>query len=151
MLKFTEYSESFLPRSHLMVRIAATQLLGDILSSLDIEKIIRLLDSPEDWDPDDGYIYSDPLFKLRTLAEYFIALIALAYDSEELYDATAKNLIFISRIIKIKNNNEKDENQETDSKKNSLTLLWLLKELRFCVNKEISQASTQIIIVSMHN
>lgn len=65
-----------------------------------------------------------------------------------MYDAAAKNLVFISRIIHVTNVNEQDENEDDQSNKNNLSLLWLLKKLRYWINQEISQAPTKTIIVS---
>lgn len=133
------YSQSLLAHAHLWVRLAATQFIGCVLASLDAEKLSKLLLNPENCDPDDGYIYSDPIETIRSLILDMVAQLHPDVESEDLFNQIVKNLIFISRHLKIQSN---EEGRNVD-------LLWLVKRLRKSIHAETAQASKSISIVSI--
>lgn len=129
---------------HLWVRLAAAQLLGFILAALDVDKVIRLMDHPEDRDPDDGFVFSDPVDKVRSLVLDSTAQLQPDTEFEELYDQIVKNLIFIARLLKTSS----AESDKSEDGTKEISLFWLLKKLRKCVNLEVSQAPTSTVVVS---
>ncbi|XP_011495601.1 PREDICTED: small subunit processome component 20 homolog [Ceratosolen solmsi marchali] len=145
---FAEYSQSLLAHPHLWVRLAASQMLGFVLAALNVEKVIHLINNPADCNFDDGYIYSNPIEQLRSLILDSIAQLQPDTDFEELYDQIIKNLIFISKLLTITKTDQDDSSEQDENNKNSISLLWLLKRLRKCINYEISQAPKSTIIRS---
>jgi U3 small nucleolar RNA-associated protein 20 len=137
-----------LAHPHLWVRLAASQLLGFIIAALDVDKIISLINNRENCDCHDGYIYSDPIEQLRSLILDSAAQLQPDTEFEELYDQIIKNLIFIARLLKISNVNSDNSCKENENNKHDITLLWLLKRLRKCINLEITQAPRSTIVVS---
>lgn len=141
-----EHSQSLLAHPHLWVRLGATQLIGFILSVLDVEKIVELIKNPEDYATIDSYIYSNPVDTLRSLSLDLIAQLQPDMMFEELADQVVKNLIFVGRILKsVESPNNEDINKDC----NSLSLGWLMRRLRKSVNIEVIQAPKSISVVSV--
>lgn len=149
---FAEFSQSLLGHPHLWVRVAAAQLIGFIMASLDVDKIIRLLNNPTEAESEEGFLYFDPVEKLKSLILDFTAQLQPNVQLpgiDEFYDQVVKNLVFIARLLKVSSSTEKKEGtEENDSDVNQLTLLWLLRKLRRCINVEISTAPKSIDVVS---
>ena len=150
---FTEHSQLLLAHCHLWVRLAASQVLGIILATLDIDKVISLMQNPEECNPDDGFVYSDPIEKVRTLMLDFVGQLQpheeeMSKSFHELYDQTIKNLIFLARLVKISNSTEERTNNKEGEDNKDISLLWLLKKLRKYINVELSQAPKSTIVVS---
>ncbi|KAK2574916.1 hypothetical protein KPH14_002607 [Odynerus spinipes] len=146
---FAEHSQSLLAHPHMWVRLGATQLIGFILSVLDINKIVDLLENPEKELATDGYIYSNPVETLKSLTLDLIAQLQPDLMFEELADQVVKNLIFIARILQsikgLPNTvNSTDENEDKDG--NSLCLSWLMRRLRKSINIEVIQAPKSISV-----
>ena len=135
---------------HLWVRQAAAQLLGFILAAVDVEKIILLLENPsESNDEEDGFIYADPKAKLRSLILDSVAQLLPDTEFEELYNEVVKNLVFIARLLKITSSEGKQSISNGDEEvSKDISLLWLTKKLRKCINLEISQAPKSTLVVS---
>ncbi|XP_078042078.1 small subunit processome component 20 homolog [Augochlora pura] len=139
---FAEYSQSLLAHPHSWVRLAASQMIGFILATVDIDKTVDLLDNPDKCETETGYIYYDPTGIIRSLSLDLIAQLQPDTMFEELMDQTIKNLIFIARILKSVNtcdNAIADKDDET-KEKNRLSLPWLLRRMRKAVNVEITRA-----------
>ncbi|XP_016914705.1 small subunit processome component 20 homolog [Apis cerana] len=146
---FAEYSQSLLAHPHTWVRLAASQMIGFILAILDVDKIIDIINNPEKYEKEIGFMYSDPITVIKSLTLDLIAQLEPDMTLEELADQTVKNLIFIARILKsIKKINTIaiDQNDEIKSDKNQLSLPWLVRKLRKAVNKEITQTPKSITV-----
>ncbi|KAI4482212.1 hypothetical protein M0804_008763 [Polistes exclamans] len=147
---FAEHSQSLLAHPHLWVRLGATQLIGFVLSVLDVNKITEILQNPDEHSTVENYIYSNPIDTLKSLSLDLIAQLQPDMTFEELSDQVIKNLIFIGKILKsIKNlddDNDKDHNK--DKGDNILSLNWLMRRLRKSVNIEIIQAPKSISVRS---
>ncbi|XP_058805534.1 small subunit processome component 20 homolog [Phymastichus coffea] len=148
---FAEHSQSLLGHSHLWVRLAAAQFLGFILASLDIDKIIRLLNNPAETESEEGFIYYNPVEKLKSLILDFTSQLQPDVQIpgiDEFYDQVIKNLVFIARLLKISSPKQKEQENEDNENDggNQLTLLWLMKKLRKSINFEVSTApkSTEV-------
>ncbi|KAJ8667479.1 hypothetical protein QAD02_009142 [Eretmocerus hayati] len=142
---FAEHSQSLLAHPHLWVRLASAQLLGLILEALDVEKVIHLLDHPEDCDLNDGFIYSDPSGKLKSLILDSTAQLQPDSDFGDLYKQIIENLVIIARLLKVPQFEQENESKESADKGN-LSLLWVLKKLRRCINFEVSTAPKSTIV-----
>ncbi|EFN80082.1 Small subunit processome component 20-like protein [Harpegnathos saltator] len=140
---FAEYSQSLLGHPHIWVRLAAAQLIGFILATLDIDRIVELLNNPKSEKSHNGYIYSNPTDTIRRLTLDLVAQIHPDMTFEELADQVVKNLIFIAKILKsidnrtVESGTQNDENKTKES--NNLSLPWLVRRLRRVVNLEITQ------------
>lgn len=129
-------------------------MIGFILAILDVDKIIDIINNPEKYEKEIGFMYSDPITVIKSLTLDLIAQLEPDMTLEELADQTVKNLIFIARILKsIKKINTIaiDQNDEIKSDKNQLSLPWLVRKLRKAVNKEITQTPKSITVVNIHN
>ncbi|XP_003702176.2 small subunit processome component 20 homolog [Megachile rotundata] len=139
-----EYSQSLLAHPHIWVRLAASQLIGFILATLNVDKIIDFVENPEKCEEESRYMYSDPITTIRSLSLDLIAQLQPDMALEELADQTVKNLIFIAKILKsIKPVNiatEDEDGKTTDTDRNQLSLPWLVRRLRKSVNIEITKA-----------
>ncbi|KAL2713487.1 small subunit processome component 20 [Vespula squamosa] len=145
---FAEHSQSLLAHPHLWVRLGATQLIGFILSVLDVKKIVELIRNPEEYTTIDSYIYSNPVDTLKSLSLDLIAQLQPDMMFEELADQVVKNLIFIGRILKsVESPNIVNSNNE-DVAKDDLSLGWLMRRLRKSVNIEVVQAPKSISVRS---
>ncbi|XP_063986981.1 small subunit processome component 20 homolog [Diachasmimorpha longicaudata] len=130
-----KYSQENLGHPHLWVRLAATQQIGFILATLDDEKLSRHLQIKEadDAEPLKGYVYSAPGETLRSLSLDLLAQLQPGMEFEELADQVVKNLVFIARVIRTSSWGEGEE------KDDGVSLLWLVKRVRKCVNIEVTQ------------
>lgn len=147
----SEYSQSLLAHPHLWVRLAAAQLIGFILATLDVDKVVELLNNPES-DTIQGYMYSKPVDTLKSLILDLVAQLYPDMTFEQLADQVVKNLIFIAKMLKsvtgsvVKNDEKDDGNKTKDS--NRLSFPWLIRRLRKAVNIEITQAPKSTSVVS---
>ncbi|KAL0099682.1 hypothetical protein PUN28_019823 [Cardiocondyla obscurior] len=141
---FAEYSQDLLAHPHLWVRLEAAQLIGFILATLDVEKIVELLNNPESDTTHKGYMYSKPSDTLKSLILDLVAQLYPDMTFEQLADQVVKNLIFIAKILKsVSGSVAKDHEQGDEStakNSNNLSLLWLMRRLRRAINIEITQA-----------
>ncbi|KAL6263531.1 hypothetical protein P5V15_006320 [Pogonomyrmex californicus] len=139
---FAERSQSLLAHPHLWVRLAAAQLIGFILAALDVDKIVELLNNPENDKTCEGYMYARPVDTLKSLILDLVAQLYPDMTFEELADQVVKNLIFIARMLKSVRSAAKNDEQENGNKavdSNNLSLSWLMRRLRKTVNIEITQ------------
>lgn len=128
-------------------------MIGFILAILDVDKIIDIINNPEKYEKEIGFMYSDSITVIKSLTLDLVAQLQPDMILEELADQTVKNLIFIARILKSMKNNTIaiDQNDEVKSDKNQLSLSWLVRKLRKAVNKEITQTPKSITVVNIHN
>ncbi|KAL6428059.1 hypothetical protein ACFW04_008441 [Cataglyphis niger] len=147
---FAEYSQSLLSHPHFWVRLAAAQFIGFVLTALDVDKVVELLNNSKDEKVQEGYIYSNPIDILKSLILDLIAQLYPDMTFEELADQVVKNLIFIAKIlksIKISDVNYKKQDEENTTKdNNNLSLSWLIRRLRKAINIEITQAPKSISV-----
>uniref|UniRef100_A0A0C9R5L4 UTP20 protein n=1 Tax=Fopius arisanus TaxID=64838 RepID=A0A0C9R5L4_9HYME len=136
-----ENSQECLGHPHLWVRLAATQQIGFILAALDIDRLshyfqFKVFEHTGEIESK-GYIYSSPVETLRRLSLDLLAQLQPEMEFEELADQVVKNLVFIARVIKASN----WTNVETEGgiKEEGISLLWLVKRIRKCVNMEVTQ------------
>ncbi|KAG5310535.1 UTP20 protein, partial [Acromyrmex insinuator] len=141
---FAEYSQSLLAHPHLWIRLAAAQMIGFILTTLDVDKIVELINNPDNDKIYEGYMYSKPVETIKSLILDLVAQLYPDMTFEQLADQVVKNLIFIAKILKsitgsVAKNNEEDDGNKAKSS-NNLSFLWLIRRLRKVVNIEITQA-----------
>ena len=121
---------------------------------------MRLLDNPEECEKENGFLYSDPMETLRSLSLDLAAQLQPDMQFEELADQVVKNLIFVARVLKnlkteyrgeIKKNEESVENEELGHSVENISILWLIRRMRKCVNVEVTQAPKSTSVVSTHD
>ncbi|XP_015126374.1 small subunit processome component 20 homolog [Diachasma alloeum] len=137
VLSLGEYSQANLGHPHLWVRLAATQQIGFILATLDGDKLSHYLQFKRFEDAGDsvkGYVYSSPVETLRSLSLDLIAQLQPGMEFEELADQVVKNLVFIARVVKTAS-----WGAEGSGREDGVSLLWLVKRVRKCVNMEVTQ------------
>lgn len=124
------------------------------MTALDVDKIVELLNNPENDKEQEGYIYSSPVDTLKSLILDLIAQLYPDMTFEELADQVVKNLIFIAKILKsikissVQCDKQDDENTAKDN--NNLSLSWLIRRLRKAVNIEITQAPKSTSVVRIY-
>ncbi|XP_072743036.1 small subunit processome component 20 homolog [Anoplolepis gracilipes] len=145
---FAEYSQSLLSHPHFWVRLAAAQFIGFVLTALDVDKVVELLNNSGNDKVQEGYIYSNPVDTFRSLILDLIAQLYPDMTFEELADQVVKNLIFIAKILKsIKISDAQCTKQDDENiAKDNLSLFWLIRRLRKAVNVEITQAPKSISV-----
>jgi len=140
-----------LAHPHIWVRLAAAQLIGFILTSLDVDKVTEFLNNPVNGEAQENYVYSRSTDTLKSLILDLMAQLYPDMMFEALTDQVVKNLIFIAKILKsIKGTAVKDDKEDNESKEknsNNLSLLWLIRRLRKAVNIEIIQAPKSTSVV----
>lgn len=147
----SEYSQSLLAHPHLWIRLAAAQMIGFILTTLDVDKIVELINNPNSDKVYEGYMYSKPVETVKSLILDLVAQLYPDMTFEQLADQVVKNLIFIAKMLKsvtgsaAKNDEQDDGNKATNS--NNLSFLWLIRRLRKVVNIEITQAPKSTSVV----
>jgi len=139
-----------LAHPHIWIRLAAAQLIGFILTSLDIDKVTEFLNNPVNDETQENYVYSRSTDTLKSLILDLMAQLYPDMTFEALTDQVVKNLIFIAKILKsIKETAAKDDKEDNESKEknNNLSLPWLIRRLRKAVNIEIIQAPKSTSVV----
>ncbi|XP_046606050.1 small subunit processome component 20 homolog [Neodiprion virginianus] len=138
------HSQSLLAHPHLWVRLAAAQLIGFILAAIDVEKVADALENPESYADQKGYIYSDPVATMKSLALDLAAQLQPELVFEDLADQVVKNLIFVARALKsfhIRGGKKPDNHSSTsESDGDRISLFWLVKRMRKIVNVEVTQS-----------
>lgn len=144
-----EHSQSLLAHPHIWVRLAAAQLIGFILTSVDVDKVAEFFNDPTDDEDQDNYVYSRSADTLRSLILDLVAQLYPDMTFEELADQVVKNLIFIARILKSLKESvtEDEEGNEGKERNKNLSLPWLVRRLRKAVNMEITQAPKSTSVV----
>ncbi|KYN05358.1 Small subunit processome component 20 like protein [Cyphomyrmex costatus] len=141
---FAEYSQSLLAHPHLWVRLAAAKMIGCILTTLDVDKIVELINNPDSDKVYEGYMYSKPVETVKSLILDLVAQLYPEMTFEQLADQVVKNLIFIAKILKSVTGSAAKSDEQDDGNKtknnNDLSLFWLIRRFRKAVNVEITQA-----------
>ncbi|KAH1010705.1 small subunit processome component 20 homolog [Dendroctonus ponderosae] len=127
------YSQTLLAYPHDWVRLAAAQFLGFVLSSIDVDKLAKLLLEEKSGA---GYLHSDPENCLKSLTLDLCDQLTPTDIKSDLAEQVIKNLVFIARVLQeVPNNTEKKVN-----------LLWLSKRMRKIINSEVIENSASIIL-----
>lgn len=138
---------------HIWVRLAAAQLIGFILATLDIDKTIKLLNNSQDDQLQQDGVYSKSVYTLKSLILDLVAQLYPDMTFEELADQVVKNLIFIVKILKsFEECTVKDKKRDNENKTNDLnvSLSWFIRRLRKVINVEITQAPKSISVVRIY-
>lgn len=104
-----------------------------------------------------GYIYSDPIPTVKSLALDLAAQLKPDQPFEDLSDQVVKNLVFIARVVDNVpvsfNDSNKIENKETDESNDNetISLIWLVKRMRKIVNVEVTQYQKSTAMVRKTN
>ncbi|XP_066592766.1 small subunit processome component 20 homolog [Prorops nasuta] len=139
---FAEYAQVLLGYPHLWVRLAAAQLIGLFMGTIDVEQTAKILSNTEGIKIEADSIYTNPE-EIRSLTLDLVAQLYPDMVFEELTDQVVKNLIFISKILNVVKvvhieNAEMDDNKE--AKNTSLSVAWVFRRLRKSLNTEITQS-----------
>lgn len=119
--------QTLLAYPHDWVRLAAAQFLGFVLSALDIERLSNLIVFNES---DSGYLYSDPINAIKSLALDLCDQLQSDGIKSDLAEQVVKNLVFVARVlckVPIKD----------DGGDKKINLFWLTKRMRKVVNTEV--------------
>ncbi|KAK4873532.1 hypothetical protein RN001_015561 [Aquatica leii] len=122
----SEYSQNLLGHPHEWVRLGAAQFLGFVLSSLDVERLSRLILTKET--EEIGYLYSAPESSIKSFTLDLSAQLQPDVNSE-LAEQVIKNLLFIARVLQKVPIGKEDEK--------GVNLLWLTKRMRRAVHIEV--------------
>ncbi|CAH2002387.1 unnamed protein product [Acanthoscelides obtectus] len=128
--------QTLLSYPHEWVRLAAAQFLGYVLSTMDTERLSKLL--LERKTEDSGFLYSDPENALKSLTLDLCDQLQPGVTND-LAEQVVKNLVFVARVLQ----HIPLKASDSDSK---LNLLWLAKRMRKIVNSEIVEKASVIVL-----
>ncbi|KRT84681.1 HEAT domain-containing protein [Oryctes borbonicus] len=121
--EISKYTQQLLAYPHEWVRLGAAQLLGFVLSSIDIKQLEELLLSNSSGI---GYLHSDPYNDIKSLTLNLCDQLHPNGVKSNLAEQVVKNLVFIARVL-----------QNIPINGSKINLLWLTRRMRKIVNSEI--------------
>ncbi|XP_061393934.1 small subunit processome component 20 homolog, partial [Musca vetustissima] len=147
-------SQRLLAHDHNWVRCNAAKIIGHILSQYDFDYIGRKL-SQTDVEEDSAkksisldFIYLNPQYDIKSLILDLCAQMMPGETSQLMIDEIVKIFLYVATMLKdvpfsVKRQNESDDANEEDSKESvaKINLYWLLRQIRFLINKEVVKAS----------
>ena len=129
------HTQKLLAHPHQWVRLVAAQFLGFVLSSLDMVRLEELVDTGVK--EETGYLFSNPLETLHSLALDLCAQLEPEYINAEMANQVVKNLVFIARVL------QRVPPSDTDKKPN---LLWLTRRMLRIINSEVIAANSSTVL-----
>lgn len=127
--------QTLLSYPHEWVRLSSCQFLGYVLSTIDIDRVAKLLQTNDH--EEKGYVYNNPETSLKSLSLDLCSQIKPGAKSD-LSEQVVKNLIFVARVLQ-----HVPVNSDTTNK---LNLLWLTKRMRKIVNSEIVENNANTVL-----
>lgn len=130
--------QTLLAHPHEWVRLAASQFLGYVLSSLNLTNLEELVLRNQSGDTA-MFLHADPKNSIKSLALDLCAQLQPGAVKTEFAEQLIKNLVFVARVLQnVPINEEKTENK--------FNLLWLTKRMRKIVNTEVVETPTNTIL-----
>lgn len=114
--KIGNYMQTLLCYPHEWVRMAAAQFLGYIFTTVDIDKVSKLIQNDED---KPGFLYSDSQLAVKTLALDLSDQLQPGTIKSEFAEQIVKNLVFIARILANVPLGRFGKNKQSNGTKNS--------------------------------
>ncbi|XP_073844467.1 small subunit processome component 20 homolog [Musca autumnalis] len=145
-------SQRLLAHDHNWVRCNAAKIIGHILSGYDFEYIGRKLSQI---DVEDGsnisnkldFIYLNPEYDIKSLILDLCAQMIPAETSQLMIDEIVKIFLYVATMLKdvpfsVKTQTENEDDNQEDHKESvtKINLNWLLRQIRFLINKEVVKA-----------
>uniref|UniRef100_A0A1B0FCE8 Uncharacterized protein n=1 Tax=Glossina morsitans morsitans TaxID=37546 RepID=A0A1B0FCE8_GLOMM len=151
-------SQRLLNHEHIWVRCNAAKILTQILSTYDYTLISRKLQqlSNEQNISNDcrlDFIYLNPEYDIKSLVLDLCAQVIPGDTCENMLDEIVKILLYIATMLKdvpfilkkeVQENNGRDDDDENVRTK--INLNWLLRNIRYLINKEVTRAPHSITV-----
>ncbi|XP_058979679.1 small subunit processome component 20 homolog [Musca domestica] len=148
-------SQRLLAHDHNWVRCNAAKIIGHILSGYDFDYIGRKLSQADFEDSRSSlnkldFIYLNPEYDIKSLVLDLCAQMIPGETSQLMIDEIVKIFLYIATMLKdvpfsVKRQSENieddQENMEDKEPATNINLNWLLKQIRFLINKEVVKAS----------
>lgn len=155
-------SQRMLAHEHNWVRCNAAKILSQILSSYDFALIGRKLCQIQSAEDEAkrikmDFIYLNPEYDIKSLVLDLCAQMIPEETAQIMIDEMVKIFLFIATMLrdvpfklKRETDAEPEEEIQEDSKESltKINLNWLVKNIRFLINKEVAKASHSTAIVS---
>lgn len=155
-------SQRLLAHEHNWVRCNAAKIISHIIGSFDFPLIGRKLAQIHSEEDEAkkiklDFIYLNPEYDIKSLVLDLCAQMIPGDTAQPMIDEIVKIFLYIATMLRdvpFKVKKERDEEEEEEPQedhKESLTkinLNWLLKNIRFLINKEVAKAPHSTSIVS---
>ncbi|KAH8402361.1 hypothetical protein KR009_011583 [Drosophila setifemur] len=141
-------SQRLLGYDHNWVRCNAAKLLTHILAHYDYDYVGQKLagiKSEDSAKQNLEFIYAQPAQDIKSLVLDLCAQVTPGETAQEMIDELSKILLYIGHMVRdvpFSLKQEKDaEEDEEQGPANKINLNWLMRNIRFLVNKEVTKAS----------
>ncbi|XP_067627368.1 small subunit processome component 20 homolog [Eurosta solidaginis] len=162
-------SQKLLGHEHVWVRCNAAKIIASILSHYNYNCVGLQLskkqqeptntnDNNIDADaPKFDFIYANPAYDIKALVLDLCAQVVPGDTQQDMIDEIVKILLFIANMLRDvpfsvkQEKQDNDESLERTQEKNASTkinLYWLVRNIRFLINKELAKAPHSIIVRS---
>lgn len=152
-------SQRLLGHEHNWIRCNAAKLLTQILSHYDYAYVGQRLLGIKCEKAEDTkvleFIYGQPAQDLKSLVLDLCAQVTPGETAQEMIDELVKILLFVAHMLRdvpfsIKQEEDVAKKEEVPAGK--INLNWLVRNIRFLINKEVSKAphDTSIVSESIH-
>lgn len=147
-------SQKLLAHEHTWVRLNALRMLQNIMQSIDVDQVNKMLISNERRPIQSNFIYSNPEQELKSLTLDLCAQLIPDQTDSELASEVTTILLLIANMLKdlpFANTNEVDDGDDEDTKPNArkkINLPWLFRRLRYVIHAEVAKAPQSTVLVS---
>lgn len=148
-------SQRLLNHDHNWVRCNAAKLLTHIVAHYDFAYIGQQLSGIK---LEEGakkalyFIYAQPAEDIKSLVLDLCAQVTPGETAQEMIDELSKILLFVGHMLRdvpFSLKQEKNDDEEEREPVNKISLTWLIRNIRFLINKEVAKAPHDISIVRM--
>lgn len=147
-------SQRLLGHDHNWVRCNAAKLLTHILAHYDYAYVGQQLagiKKEADTEKLLDFIYAQPAQDIKSLVLDLCAQVTPGETAQEMIDELSKILLYVGHMLRdvpFSLKQEKDAEEE-EGPVNKINLNWLLRNIRFLINKEVAKAPHDTSIVSI--
>lgn len=159
-------SQRLLAHEHNWVRCNAAKILSCIISGFDFGRIGRKLSQIYSAEDDAksinlDFIYLNPEYDIKSLVLDLCAQMIPGETAQSMIDEIVKIFLYIANMLrdvpfKVKREVEHEEELYDDNKESltKINLNWLMRNIRFLINKEVSKAphcTTMVILEFLYS
>ncbi|XP_068147999.1 small subunit processome component 20 homolog [Drosophila tropicalis] len=143
--------QRLLGHEHNWVRCNAAKLLAQILSHYDYDYVGQQLTGikreQESEEKSLEFIYHQPAHDIKSLVLDLCAQCIPGETASEMIDELAKIMLYIAQMmrdvpfgLKQEIKLEQDDDEENETQTNKINLYWLVRNIRFLINREVAKA-----------
>ncbi|XP_033152449.1 small subunit processome component 20 homolog [Drosophila mauritiana] len=145
-------SQRLLNHDHNWVRCNAAKLLTHIVAHYDFAYIGQQLSGIKlevGAKKELNFIYAQPAEDIKSLVLDLCAQVTPGETAQEMIDELSKILLFVGHMLRdvpFSLKQEKNDDEEEREPVNKISLTWLVRNIRFLINKEVAKAPHDISI-----